>query len=91
VNDGPASQSYGIQVAQLAGIPRPVIQLAKQKLLELENHAHSVPTQLATPQQGDLFAAYEENPAIKLLKEINPDQLSPKEALELLYKLKQNL
>jgi DNA mismatch repair protein MutS len=41
VNEGPANQSYGLQVAQLAGIPRPVIQQAKQKLLELENGVKS--------------------------------------------------
>jgi DNA mismatch repair protein MutS len=43
VNEGPANQSYGIQVAQLAGVPRPVIQLAKQKLRELESHVHGLP------------------------------------------------
>ncbi len=86
VNDGPANQSYGIQVAQLAGVPRAVIQLAKQKLRELEQHAH------VQPQQVELFQAVEkEHPAILQLREIDPNQLAPREALELIYKLKEQL
>ena len=87
VNAGPANQSYGIQVAQLAGVPRPVIQLAKQKLHELENQVHA---QVAEPQQIDLFAIKkEEHPALMALKELNPNALSPMEALTLLFKLKE--
>lgn len=87
VNPGPANQSYGIQVAQLAGVPRPVIQLAKQKLHELENQVHS---QMAEPQQIDLFAMKkEEHPALVALKELNPNTLSPMDALALLFKLKE--
>jgi DNA mismatch repair protein MutS len=87
VNSGPANQSYGIQVAQLAGVPRPVIQLAKQKLQELESQAHE---QVAHPQQGDLFAVVrEEHPVISELKNLDPNALSPKEALEIIYKLKE--
>jgi DNA mismatch repair protein MutS len=92
VNAGPANQSYGIQVAQLAGIPREVIQLAKQKLHELENQVHPGSQKIISPMvQGDLFALPVANAAIKLLEDINPDQLSPKEALEYLYQLKQIL
>jgi DNA mismatch repair protein MutS len=92
VNTGPANQSYGIQVAQLAGLPREVIHMAKQKLHQLENKTSTVP-QKAAPllRQGDLFSTLEENAAMKLLKEINPDQLSPREALDWLYQLKENL
>ncbi|OGT06983.1 MAG: DNA mismatch repair protein MutS [Gammaproteobacteria bacterium GWF2_41_13] len=54
VQEGPANQSYGLQVAQLAGIPRTVIAAAKQKLLELEQHSISHQT-ISTPTQGDLF------------------------------------
>lgn len=91
VNAGPANQSYGIQVAQLAGVPRQVIQLAKTKLRELENQSykHSI-----SPHQGDLFAAFEEekeHPIVGLLKDLDPNQMSPKEALEALYKLKENI
>jgi DNA mismatch repair protein MutS len=82
VNKGAASQSYGIQVAQLAGVPRAVIQLAKQKLQTLEKMKPE-------PRQADLFAQREDpHPAIKALETINPDQLSPKEALDFLYQLK---
>jgi DNA mismatch repair protein MutS len=93
VQPGPANQSYGIQVAQLAGVPRSVIQRAKQKLQELEqlayqNTAHHSPI----PEQRDLFAAVqEEHPVITQLQAINPDQLTAKEALDLLYQLKAGL
>ncbi len=88
VNPGPANQSYGIQVAQLAGVPRSVIQLAKTKLRELENQAYK---QHADPQQVDLFSVAQvepEHPVMSLLKEVDPNQLSPKEALDVLYQLK---
>lgn len=90
VQPGPANQSYGIQVAQLAGVPRAVIQRAKQKLQELEQHAYQhVAQHSPIPEQRDLFAAVEkEHPAILQLQEINPDQLTAKEALDLLYQLK---
>jgi len=92
VNAGPANQSYGIQVAQLAGIPREVIQQATQKLHTLENQVLAAPQKTISPTvQGDLFALSVENEAIKLLKEVNPDQLSPREALEYLYKIKRCL
>ncbi len=82
VKKGPASQSYGLQVAQLAGIPKSVIDIAKQKLITLEARP--------VPQQNDLFVAQEIAPdkITTALKTIDPDQLSPKEALEALYRLK---
>lgn len=95
VEEGPASQSYGIQVAQLAGVPRAVIQVAKRQLAELEQHA------ISHSPQKDLFSvvtsdfsfqeSQEDDPIIDMLKTIDPDQLSPKEALEAIYKLKQYL
>ena len=90
VKPGPASQSYGIQVAQLAGVPRVVIQRAKEKLQELENNAHQhVVAHSAQPNQHDLFKEIpKEHPVISLLHEINPDQLTAKEALDLIYQLK---
>lgn len=90
VQPGPANQSYGIQVAQLAGVPRSVIQRAKQKLQELEQQAyHDSIENSAMPEQHDLFTQLdEEHPVVTRLKEINPDQLTPKEALDLLYQLK---
>jgi DNA mismatch repair protein MutS len=87
VNDGPANQSYGIQVAQLAGVPLPVIQQARQKLVELENQAHHS-LAAGKPRQVDLLASVAmSHPAVELLKTTNPDILTPREALDLLYKL----
>lgn len=90
VQPGPANQSYGIQVAQLAGVPRSVIQRAKEKLQELEQHAyHQGVTHSPAPKQQDLFAlTTKEHSVITQLNEINPDQLSAKEALDFLYQLK---
>ncbi len=86
VEEGPASQSYGLQVAQLAGVPSGVIQQARKKLLQLEQQEQN-----ASPQ-GDLFAAQpdieEEHPALEALRQAEPDELSPRGALELIYQLK---
>lgn len=88
VKPGPANQSYGIQVAQLAGVPRSVIARAKEKLQMLEQQAFQHLT-ASTGKQQDLFASIEkDHPVIASLQEINPDQLTPKEALDLLYQLK---
>jgi DNA mismatch repair protein MutS len=93
VRKGPANQSYGIQVAQLAGVPRTVIQRAKEKLQTLEQQAyHQAAPHLSAPLQQDLFAAMEkEHPVLSQLREINPDKLSPKEALDLIYLLKEEV
>lgn len=86
VEAGPANQSYGIQVAQLAGVPRAVIHLAKQKLKSLECGVHR-----AVPQQIDLFKIEEEHPVLDLLKETDVNQLSPRAALDFLYNIKEKL
>ncbi len=85
VEDGPANQSYGLQVAQLAGIPRTVVQQAKSKLkqLESEEYKHQPPSS----SQSDLFTISEPHPAVDKLLEIDPDDLSPKQAQDLLYQL----
>jgi len=88
VQDGPASQSYGLQVAQLAGVPKKVIQNARKHLRKLENDSIVAPV-----PQLDLFYAphvevVEPEPALEALREINPDELSPREALDALYRLK---
>jgi len=89
VEEGPASRSYGLQVAGLAGVPRPVIRQAKKYLQLLEESS------LARGNQDDLFAKKvepEPEPAVDPLREelqkVNPDELTPREALELLYRLK---
>jgi DNA mismatch repair protein MutS len=87
VKEGPADRSYGLQVAALAGIPKPVIAQAKEYLTRLESAQRQPKEKPATEQQIGLFApppsALEER-----LKLIDPDKLSPKQALELLYELK---
>ncbi len=88
VNEGAASQSYGLQVAALAGVPNDVIRAAKKQLLKLERNS------AAQNPQGDLFDKKpeppepEEHPALQTLRSLQPDELSPKEALERLYQLK---
>lgn len=85
VKDGPASQSYGLQVARLAGVPKPVLVQAKN---HLENNDPAQGHERNTQQTEDLFD--EPHPAQKILAAIDPDELSPKQALELLYQLKKN-
>jgi DNA mismatch repair protein MutS len=95
VEEGPASQSYGLQVAGLAGVPGAVIRAARKRLAELEEHG------LAAGPQRDLFAAgasgapapppAAEPATLAKLRALDPDTLTPKEALELLYELRQQL
>ena len=90
--EGPANQSYGIQVAALAGIPASVVKAARRQLREFEQRA------AINPLQPDLFAApppsYPEpaeappNPAMARLAAIDPDELTPKQAHDALYDLK---
>ena len=84
VREGPARQSYGIEVARLAGIPRRVLDAASARLLELERAGSEA-------MQGDLFApslpAVEEHPVLERLRDIDADAITPREALALLYEL----
>ena len=89
VEEGAANQSYGLQVAQLAGIPKSVVNAAKRKLTQLEN------SQVATSlEQPDMFALdtqpkeVELHPVVAELEIIQPDDLTPRQALDMLYKLK---
>jgi len=87
VEEGPASQSYGLQVASLAGVPGSVIRTARRYLQELEHRS------LAQGPQTDLFAAPPESappthPLVDAVADLDPDALSPREALEVLYRLK---
>ncbi len=98
VEEGHACQSYGIQVAALAGVPAQVIQLAKQKLALLE-------TSDSPDSQKDIHKGMDDNAQVQLkleaepphadlisiLKTIEPDNLSPREALDVLYQLKGKL
>lgn len=89
VKEGAASQSYGIQVAQLAGVPRRVIHIAKQKLRELEKlslHSSSLQMELFPQKEAEIEKP---NPLKEQLDLIDPNQLSPREALDVLFKLKE--
>ena len=94
VQEGAASRSYGLQVAALAGVPKSVIQRARQKLHELE--------QSSTPERSGIVHAADtapghvtaplvapEHPAVSLLQDLEPDSLTPRQALEALYRLRQ--
>ncbi len=93
VNEGAASQSYGLQVAALAGVPNSLIRNAKKQLVKLKQNS------AAQNPQGDLFTADaksswreapepEEHPLLSALRDLQPDEMSPKEALEKIYQLK---
>jgi DNA mismatch repair protein MutS len=99
VKEGPANQSYGLQVAALAGIPKAVTTQAKHYLIELErerdalrNH-HSVQTTLPlfvapqTPQVSPPGAGIAPSAALAALRAVDPDSLSPREALDLVFRL----
>lgn len=91
VADGPASQSYGLQVAALAGVPEPVIKAAKKYLVKLEQQNVKKEPQLdlfsfsAVEAEEDLA---QQHPVIAMLQNLSPDELSPRQALEQLYVLK---
>ena len=88
VQEGPASRSYGLQVAQLAGVPAGVIRQAADKLAELESGERPVPAAHSeAPAQADMFGAISE--VDKALRDLDPDDLTPRQALEALYRLKQ--
>ncbi len=91
IEPGPASRSYGVAVAKLAGVPAAVVNHARHALEALEIQ------QTESRAQVDLFAAPPEMPAFeislleKTLATIDPDALSPREALDALYQLKKLL
>ncbi|WP_052235053.1 DNA mismatch repair protein MutS [Xanthomonas cerealis] len=93
VKDGPANRSFGLQVAALAGLPKSTVAQARRRLAELEqrggeSHASQMaPQALDAPQQFGLFAAAP-SAAQDALAALDPDELTPKQALEALYRLK---
>lgn len=95
VVSGGADRSYGVHVAQLAGMPRPVVERARKLLAQLEADgsdfklsASDSKPQTEQPAQLSFFEPPKENPAIDVLKRIEVDNLSPLEALTKLYELK---
>lgn len=85
VKAGAASQSYGIQVAKLAGIPGPVMQLAKQKLVQLETDSPPAAGQLTAPITAPVVPRPE--PLREALAELDLNELTPRQALDALYAL----
>ena len=92
VKDGPADRSYGLAVAALAGIPKPVLAEARRTLLDLER---GIRRGGEAPAQPDLFAVPSTAPPappidelLAALRETDPDALSPRAALEALYRLR---
>jgi len=90
VKDGPADQSYGLHVAALAGIPKIVIENARNVLITLENTKKSGEKNVAENPQLSLFQP-PTHPLITQLEKVEPDQLSPKQALDLIYQMKSEL
>lgn len=92
VKDGPADRSFGLQVAALAGLPKAVVKQARGRLAELEQQGRDAPkpsfaqAALDAPQQFGLFAP--SSAALDALAAIDPDELTPKQALEALYRIK---
>jgi DNA mismatch repair protein MutS len=98
VKEGPANQSYGLQVAALAGIPKSVTTQARRYLTELERERDALRT--STSPQGELAlfppprteppdSAPPESAALEALRALDPNSLSPREALDLLFRLQQ--
>lgn len=97
VQDGAASKSYGLAVAALAGVPQSVIKLAKQKLHQLEklsaqNGDQQIQHLRALNQhQSELAFEAEPDALREAIEQLDPDELSPKQALAYLYQLKKML
>ena len=120
IQEGPASQSYGIQVAKLAGLPNSVLELARKELAILEANSHQVPTANSTlaansllansllpnsllentpepakaplqPAQAELFADHSGKKLRQAIAAIDPNNLTPRQALDELYQLQELL
>ncbi|MEA3150939.1 MAG: mismatch repair protein MutS, partial [Gammaproteobacteria bacterium] len=94
VKEGPANQSYGLQVAALAGIPKSVTAQARRYLTELERERDALRSSASPQAELPLFVAPREtavpaSPALEALRVLDPDSMSPREALDMLFKLKQ--
>jgi DNA mismatch repair protein MutS len=92
IKEGPASQSYGLQVARLAGVPEEVIEISREKLYALEDqYVGETGNSAEKPApQSSLFPENrpEEQAVIARLRGIVADEISPRQALDLLYELK---
>lgn len=92
VKEGPADRSYGLQVAALAGVPQKVLKDAKQHLQRLEKNRLQDNSQTAIPTpQIDLFAQPEQHPLLDIVEALDPQNMTPLQALETIYTLKKSL
>ncbi|HQR49570.1 MAG TPA: DNA mismatch repair protein MutS, partial [Steroidobacteraceae bacterium] len=92
VKEGPANQSFGLQVARLAGVPKSIVADARRYLHELERRDHAA--RPAMPQRElelPLPVSPAEEDALQELRNMDPDSLTPRVALEMLFKLKEML
>jgi DNA mismatch repair protein MutS len=88
VKQGPANQSYGLQVAKLAGVPNNVIDSARQKLIKLEQQSAGAHGQYIEETTGQLeLFNNNPHPVVEKLQQTNVDELTPKQAMDLLYEL----
>jgi len=97
IKEGPASQSYGLQVAALAGIPNAVISAARRYLGELERERDALRGSVSPQSQLPFLAhaaprtadgVHEGSPALTALRAVDPNSLSPRAALELVFRLR---
>jgi DNA mismatch repair protein MutS len=92
IEPGPASRSYGVQVAKLAGMPASLVRQARATLEALEAKARAGDAQVdlfaAPPEPAETAAAAEPSPLDAALAAVDPDALTPREALDALYRLK---
>jgi DNA mismatch repair protein MutS len=88
VKEGPANRSFGLQVAQLAGVPREVIANARRYMAQLESQRPQAELPLFVQSPAPPLAPVGDSPLRARLAAIDPDQLTPREALDLLYELR---
>ena len=100
VKDGPASRSHGLQVARLAGLPAPVVRAAAQVLEALESQSRADDAQIdlfaeaaapTDPAPGEPAADPALQAVAEALQALRPDELSPREALDLIYRWRATL
>ncbi len=94
VQSGPADRSYGVQVAKLAGLPAKAVRRAEQVLKKLEaapDAVETLPLFAAVADDAEVPQDADSHPALDLLDTIDPDALTPRDALDVIYRLKNNL
>ena len=91
VQPGPADRSYGVQVAKLAGLPARAVRRAEQVLKKLEaapDAVETLPLFAAAVEEAEALDPTAPHPVLDLLDTIDPDALTPRDALDLIYRLK---